>query len=342
MPTSFKNLRRSHSFEAMEARKLFAADLFGAAELAIGATAEVAPSPIRGQIMDVAKPNPEDDDPIGPIGPVVQIVKELIPEAALSGGEGEAEAGNDKLGNFVIQRLMSDMQNAEVVGSDSADADDSDIDDLIDKLACISNHPNDPEVCTEETEEDTSAATTPEDVVLRDLFIETTKAEETKLGNFEIQDLMSRYGAASGEDDTVDDLIAKLACISNHPNDPEVCEDKEETNSPENPESNAGDSEVDDLIDKLVCISNHPNDPEVCDDTEETSALIPGDADGDGDVDFTDFLTVSANYGKSNVGLAQGDFTGDNKVDFGDFLIVSNNYGTDHAAVDAMLAVPTA
>ena len=48
-----------------------------------------------------------------------------------------------------------------------------------------------------------------------------------------------------------------------------------------------------------------------------------GDTNLDLGVDFEDFLTVSANFGRSAATWAEGDFTGDGKVGFGDFLLLS-------------------
>lgn len=55
-------------------------------------------------------------------------------------------------------------------------------------------------------------------------------------------------------------------------------------------------------------------------------ATLPGDADGDLDVDFFDFLDLRGSYGKEGV-WAQGDFNGTGAVDFFDFLILRQYYG---------------
>lgn len=52
----------------------------------------------------------------------------------------------------------------------------------------------------------------------------------------------------------------------------------------------------------------------------------PGDTNGDGIIDFTDFSTVLSQYGQSGAGLA-GDLNNDGVVDFTDFSIVLANYG---------------
>ena len=55
---------------------------------------------------------------------------------------------------------------------------------------------------------------------------------------------------------------------------------------------------------------------------------LPGDANGDGVVDFKDLLILAQNYGKSpNETFADGDFNGDGSVGFDDLLILSQNYG---------------
>ena len=52
-----------------------------------------------------------------------------------------------------------------------------------------------------------------------------------------------------------------------------------------------------------------------------------GDADLDGNVDFDDFLALSANFGAVDVGWQQGDFDGDRDVDFDDFLQLAASFG---------------
>jgi probable HAF family extracellular repeat protein len=62
--------------------------------------------------------------------------------------------------------------------------------------------------------------------------------------------------------------------------------------------------------------------------------LIPGDANGDGKVDLTDFGILKSNFGTGTT-PEQGDFTGDGKVDLTDFGILKANFGKG-----AGLAVP--
>lgn len=55
---------------------------------------------------------------------------------------------------------------------------------------------------------------------------------------------------------------------------------------------------------------------------------IVGDANGDGEVAFADFLMLSANYGKAvDAVWGDGDFDGNGSVDFTDFLLLSARYG---------------
>ena len=53
---------------------------------------------------------------------------------------------------------------------------------------------------------------------------------------------------------------------------------------------------------------------------------IPGDANADGVVDFSDYIILESNFGKCG-NASQGDFTGDGKVDFDDYLVLESNFG---------------
>lgn len=55
--------------------------------------------------------------------------------------------------------------------------------------------------------------------------------------------------------------------------------------------------------------------------------VLAGDADQNGEVGFSDFLLLSANFGKTDAVFADGDFNGDNMVNFADFLLLSMNFG---------------
>ncbi|TVQ62300.1 MAG: hypothetical protein EA379_05585 [Phycisphaerales bacterium] len=54
----------------------------------------------------------------------------------------------------------------------------------------------------------------------------------------------------------------------------------------------------------------------------------PGDANGDGVVDFADLSTVLGNFGQSGAGVP-GDVNGDGEVDFADLSEVLSNFGTE-------------
>jgi len=55
--------------------------------------------------------------------------------------------------------------------------------------------------------------------------------------------------------------------------------------------------------------------------------LLVGDCDGNGKVDYADFVTLKSNFGRTNMGWAQGDFDGNNKVDYSDFVSLKANFG---------------
>lgn len=61
---------------------------------------------------------------------------------------------------------------------------------------------------------------------------------------------------------------------------------------------------------------------------EEIMRIQAGDTDLDGDVDFADFLILSANFGKPSQNWLSGDFDGDEEVGFSDFLLLSAMFGT--------------
>ena len=64
-----------------------------------------------------------------------------------------------------------------------------------------------------------------------------------------------------------------------------------------------------------------------------TPVAIPGDTDGDGDVDLDDLFAVRNNFGiTSGATLSDGDTDGDGDVDLDDLFIVRNNFGTGSGA----------
>ncbi len=66
----------------------------------------------------------------------------------------------------------------------------------------------------------------------------------------------------------------------------------------------------------------------------------PGDIDGDGEVTFSDFLTLAREYGE-NSGRASGDLDYSGQIGFADFMILSRNFGnTSRAATTPPVATP--
>lgn len=59
----------------------------------------------------------------------------------------------------------------------------------------------------------------------------------------------------------------------------------------------------------------------------ELAKTRTGDIDLDGDVDFSDFLTLSASFGRADATWSDGDTDGDSDVDFADFLALSAHFG---------------
>ena len=58
------------------------------------------------------------------------------------------------------------------------------------------------------------------------------------------------------------------------------------------------------------------------------SDRLPGDADGDGDVDLDDFAILKSNFGMSSGATwEKGDFDGEGDVDLDDFVILKYNFG---------------
>lgn len=58
---------------------------------------------------------------------------------------------------------------------------------------------------------------------------------------------------------------------------------------------------------------------------------LPGDLDGNGEVNFSDFLTLSGNFGATGVSYAEGDIDCNGEVAFADFLALSANFGASAA-----------
>ena len=76
------------------------------------------------------------------------------------------------------------------------------------------------------------------------------------------------------------------------------------------------------------------------DDIAPLSALLVGDANFDGTVNFADVLTLIQHYGATNASWTVGDFNGDGTVNFGDVLLLIQHYGQSLAGSPAATAVP--
>lgn len=74
---------------------------------------------------------------------------------------------------------------------------------------------------------------------------------------------------------------------------------------------------------------------------EPIPALLPGDANRDGRVDFADLLVLGQHYGQSGATWSTGDFNADGAVGFDDLLLLAQYYGQTAAAVEPA-AVPEA
>jgi hypothetical protein len=73
------------------------------------------------------------------------------------------------------------------------------------------------------------------------------------------------------------------------------------------------------------------------------AVAIPGDFDGDGDVDGADFVAWQTNFPKaSGATLAQGDADGDGDVDGADFVVWQTNFPTPSAPGAAPVPEPAA
>lgn len=68
---------------------------------------------------------------------------------------------------------------------------------------------------------------------------------------------------------------------------------------------------------------------------------VPGDTDLDHDVDFADFLAVSAAFGQENAGWGDGDFDGNGSVEFRDFLALSSNFGITASSTVSSVPEPS-
>ena len=62
---------------------------------------------------------------------------------------------------------------------------------------------------------------------------------------------------------------------------------------------------------------------------------VPGDANGDGQVDVNDLTIVLTNFGQTGTTWGTGDFNGDGRVDINDLTIVLSNFGRTAGAAPA-------
>ncbi len=58
-----------------------------------------------------------------------------------------------------------------------------------------------------------------------------------------------------------------------------------------------------------------------------TAICVPGDANGDGKIAFTDYIVLEGHFGKTGAVYADGDFNGDGVVNFKDYIILEGNFG---------------
>jgi probable HAF family extracellular repeat protein len=70
------------------------------------------------------------------------------------------------------------------------------------------------------------------------------------------------------------------------------------------------------------------------------TAAIPGDANGDGQVDVNDLTIVLSHFGQTGQTWADGAFTGDGTVDVNDLTIVLAHFGDVGAGAGGLSAVP--
>ena len=108
----------------------------------------------------------------------------------------------------------------------------------------------------------------------------------------------------------------------------------------------SGDMQIDaidmDLLTDIVLAETHVQDFDLTRDGLVDQAdreiwlavnhVLPGDADLDSKVDFSDFLVLSGNFGRDTNSWSDGNFDGEAGVMFADFLLLSANFGAVSSA----------
>ena len=67
-----------------------------------------------------------------------------------------------------------------------------------------------------------------------------------------------------------------------------------------------------------------------------TIVRYSGDLDGNGAVEFADFLIMSTNFAAEVSSHAEGDIDCNGTVEFADFLVLSSNFGQDVAGAQSV------
>ncbi len=100
-----------------------------------------------------------------------------------------------------------------------------------------------------------------------------------------------------------------------------------------------GDCNGDGIVDAadLACACQNG----VLDDVLAATNLVKGDLDGVGGVAFSDFLTLSTNFGMEVDGYTDGDVDCNGTVGFADFLMLSANFGQGAGEVAASVPEPS-
>ncbi|NLF30143.1 MAG: hypothetical protein GX591_04550 [Planctomycetes bacterium] len=100
--------------------------------------------------------------------------------------------------------------------------------------------------------------------------------------------------------------------------------------SADSPTVNAGTDNVNGLFSNDLLDVSRPQDGTWDIGCYEYAAVpaVPGDADGDGDVDLDDFVILKQTFGASPLTDTRADFDGDGDVDLDDFVILKGNFGS--------------